>query len=139
MEQFVNWRSIKIFLLVILFNTCVMAQDDNVIRSGYYFVIQITDVSGDTIRFETVEIYRTAPNLEITLLNDTILSVNPITIMFRERSFDTGILRGVKKRHIGKLLVLNTTIDKIDKTGIIEFKHPRKPKQIRIEKMFKVK
>jgi hypothetical protein len=139
MEQFINWRSIKIILITLLINSCALAQKDDVVRSGYYFVIQITNVSGDTITFETIEIYRTLPNIEITLFNDTTSHENAVTTKFRNRTFNTGILKGVKNRYIGKLLVLNSTIDEIEKTGMVHFKIPKKTKQIRLGKMYRIK
>ncbi len=118
-----NW-----WIVVFLWSTCFFphssfAQNKEIVRSGYYFVIQITEIAqGDTIRFETIEIYRAVPNIDLDIESDSIIRQNYVADCFRDRSFHLGCLKNARKQDVGKVVILNTTIDQISDSGIIIFK-----------------
>lgn len=110
-----------------------------IIRSGYYFVIQIEDLNCDTINFHTIEVYSLTPSVKISIGNDSTYTESVKSLKFINRSFNKGYLKGTKRSDIGKILVLNTTIDKVNDDGFVEFKHPIKLRKLKLCNLYKVR
>ena len=141
MGKYINWRSIiSINFIIFLGSFSTKAQrSDEIIRSGYYFVVQIDSIYRDTISFTTIEIYSPLPSLNLAKANGSEIQESLKSSFFINRSFSKGLLVGIKKLNIGNVMVLNTTIDNISNDGFIIFKSPLRPKKIYLKNMYRIR
>lgn len=138
MAKYIDWgKLILITVFCVLFCFGIKAQKKKIVRSGYYFIVQIERITKDTVYFKTIEIYSVNPLIKIKIDNDSILQYkqSDISKLLFNRSFYYGKIKNIKKREVGKLIVLNATLEDIEKSGYIHFDHPKKLRKLRFSEL----
>lgn len=115
-------RRTLIFICVIIITySCVSLKKGKfrevVLTGGYYFVIQLQSVESDTIFFKTVEIYSPSPYVEVSPDDPSIVRLITIPL----NNYNSGYLKGAKKKDIGNVMLLYTKPEWINKDNFVKF------------------
>ena len=137
MGKFNYWW--KVIFIVFFSSNCTIAQKERkIVRSGYYFVIQIEAIKKDTIYYKTINIYSTTPNLDLKDF-ESLSNKSKKNNLFVNRNFKVGLFEKARFNLIGEIIILNTTIENIDESGFVQFKKPIHLKKIRLSDFYEVK
>ena len=140
-KYFDRWKVMMLIinlLLVLIFSGCSILRKHDLksFYMGNFFVIQLHSINSDTIYFETIEIYSQYPKLIETIDSSgiSIISIKKLQL----NKFNVGILKNVKRKSIGNILLLYTMNDLKLKNEIIQFYNADHLKNIHLSEMYKL-
>jgi hypothetical protein len=110
-----------------------------IVRQGYYFVVQITSVKKDTISFKTVDIFSAQSPIYIPKQIDNTGNTIPFGNNYYRlcnRSFERGTVKRFNKKHIGKVVVLHV-VDITDQ-GLVLFEPVKSERELRLNELYPI-
>jgi hypothetical protein len=133
---------IILFTLILTFVSCGLnthKYSKTIKKHELYFVVHLNEVKGDTINFNTIEIYSSNRIFDVTLTDslgeELAISHNYKKLLKRE--YNKGVCSGVKKGLKGDIIILSTKSSDIDSLGVVTFSNIIKSKRIDFSELYR--